>query len=138
MQGAGLIGLAPIPSKKKELDDAFNHGIPGFVAQLKHNKEFSSARGHQFSIYLSNDHESPGALSFGGYDLGQFAAPGKTDEDILWADIGHNEAYWTMNSAAPTFGKSSIASGNQMVILDNGMSLAMAPMDSFEKLVISL
>ena len=55
LNGAGLIGLAPIPSKKKEIDDAFNHGIPGFIAQLKHHKEFTDARGAQFSIYLSND-----------------------------------------------------------------------------------
>ena len=79
LNGAGLIGLAPIPSKKKELEDAFDHGIPGFVAQLKHNSEFVDARGHQFSIYLSNDESSPGALSFGGYDLAQYAAAGSTD-----------------------------------------------------------
>jgi hypothetical protein len=138
LNGAGLIGLAPIPSKKKELEDAFNHGIPGFVSQLKHHKEFTEARGAQFSIYLSNDHESPGALQFGGYDLEQFAATGATENSMMWADIGHNEAYWTMNSQDTKLGGSDIAAGNQMVILDNGMSLAMAPMDSFEKLILAL
>jgi hypothetical protein len=61
---------------------------------------------------LSNDHESPGSLSFGGYDLEQFATAGATDKDMLWADIGHNEAYWTMNAGDSKLGGSSIAAGN--------------------------
>jgi hypothetical protein len=31
---------------------------------------------------------------------------------MLWADIGHNEAYWTMNAGDSKLGGSSIAAGN--------------------------
>jgi hypothetical protein len=77
-------------------------------------------------------------MSFGGYDLNKFAKDGKTDSDIHWADIGSNEAYWTMNAATSNFGKTPIAKQNQMVILDNGMSLAMAPKAEFKKLIHAL
>lgn len=43
-----------------------------------------------------------------------------------------------MNSAGVAVGKDSIVSDNQFVILDNGMSLAMAPMKSFGLLLKNL
>ena len=109
LNGGGLIGLAPIPVKGNELKDPMNHGIPGFVAQLKANKGYSEKHAGQFSIYLSNDGTSPGAMSFGGYDLNSFAKADKKDSNITWADIGANEAYWTINSASTKIGGVDIA-----------------------------
>ena len=77
-------------------------------------------------------------MSFGGYDLGSYAKQGKSDKDIIWADIGSNEAYWTINAEAANLGAAKITNGNQNLILDNGMSLAMAPMSAFKNLLVSL
>jgi hypothetical protein len=49
------------------------NGIPGFIAQLRNSTAFSNDFDPIFSIYLSNDKKSPGDISFGGYDLKQFA-----------------------------------------------------------------
>ena len=38
-----------------------------------------------FSIYLSNDEQSPGRMTFGGYDMA-LAAKGKTQKDVYWVD----------------------------------------------------
>jgi len=40
LNGGGLIGLAPIPGKDKELKDPLNIGIPGFITQLKSDSEY--------------------------------------------------------------------------------------------------
>jgi len=77
-------------------------------------------------------------MSFGGYDLAAFAKAGSKESDVQWADIGANEAYWTMNAASAKFGASPLFTNNQMVILDNGMSLAMAPKATMMKFLITL
>jgi hypothetical protein len=66
----------------------------------------------QFSIYLSNDEESPGSMSFGGYDLSKFAKKGSSDSNIDWVATAGNEAYWTMNSAGVSVGGDSIIKDN--------------------------
>jgi len=138
LQGGGLIGLAPIVSKEKELKEPLNNGIPGFIAQLKNDESYKADFATQFSIYLSTNEGAGSAMSFGGYDLSKFARSGAKDSDVQWADIGANEAYWTMNSKASSFGDAQLAKGHQMVILDNGMSLAFAPKASFLELVTNL
>ena len=138
LQGGGLIGLAPIVSKEKELKEPLNNGIPGFIAQLKNDEEYKSKFATQFSIYLSRNEAAGSAMSFGGYDLGKFAKAGTQEKDVQWADIGANEAYWTINSKASGLGSAPLSSGHQMVILDNGMSLAFAPKKSFMALVNNL
>jgi hypothetical protein len=72
-----------------------NHGVAGFIAQLKANTDFNKEFDQVFSIYLSNDGQSPGDISFGGYDLDKFAKKGAK---ITWADQSANEAYWAVNS----------------------------------------
>ncbi|MFM7859226.1 MAG: pepsin-like aspartyl protease, partial [Flammeovirgaceae bacterium] len=58
---------------------------------------------------------------------------------MQWADQASNEAYWSVNSKNIEFGKSkSLVDYNQKLILDNGMSLAMAPEPSFVRLITSL
>lgn len=138
LQGGGLIGLAPIPAKEKELKDPLNSGIPGFITQLKNDEEYKSKTSPQFSIYLSRNEGEGSAMNFGGYDLSQFAMQGATESSIQWADIGANEAYWTMNAASSKFGAADLVKTNQMVILDNGMSLAMAPKKTLMQMLITM
>jgi len=88
-----------------------------------------------FSIYLSNDGQTPGDISFGGYDLDKFAKKGK---NLVWADQSANEAYWAANTASAKFGDVPLAAYNQQVIFDNGMSLAMMPEKSFVPMLKSL
>lgn len=88
-----------------------------------------------FSIYLSNDGQSPGDISFGGYDLNRYAKRGAT---IAWVPQSSNDNYWAVNSQGVTFNRATISNGAQQVIFDNGMSLGMAPERSFVQLVKGL
>jgi len=49
-----------------------------------------------FSFYLSKDVSESGYVTFGGYNLAQFAKPGSKDEDIFWASIVPQEKFWTL------------------------------------------
>ena len=97
LKGSGLIGMAPTPAQGPDLKDPMNNGVAGFIAQMKANNDFNAEFDQVFSIYLSNDGQSPGDISFGGYDLEKFAKKGK---EIMWADQSANEAYWAVNTAA--------------------------------------
>lgn len=90
LRGSGLVGLAPTPPHKEELDDPLQHGVPGFVAQLKNSKSYKDDLMSVFSIYLSNDEKSPGKMTFGGFNMA-LAQKGKTEKDIFWADQSANE-----------------------------------------------
>jgi hypothetical protein len=137
LRGSGLIGLAPTPSESAEHSDPLNNGVPGFVAQLKQSSEYKKSFDPMFSIYLTNDEVSPGKMTFGGFDL-QYAKKGATPKDISWADQSANEAYWAVNGKDIQFGDQPLVKHNQQFILDNGMSLAMAPKSSFLAMVKSL
>ena len=95
---------------------------------MKNSKDFNTEFDQVFSIYLSNDGKSPGDISFGGYDLEKYAKKGK---NLIWVDQAANEAYWAVNTLNTKFGETPLASYNQQVIFDNGMSLAMMPEKSF-------
>ena len=90
LRGSGLIGLAPTPPHKEELEKPMEAGVPGFVAQLKHSTKYKEDLMPVFSIYLSNDEKSPGKMTFGGFDMA-LAQSGKTEKDIFWADQSINE-----------------------------------------------
>lgn len=137
LRGNGLIGLAPTPPHKEEMDDPMHHGVPGFIAQLKNSDSYKKDLMSVFSIYLSNDEQSPGKMTFGGFDM-SLAQKGKTDKDIFWADQSVNEQYWAVNGKSASFGETPIANYNQQLILDNGMSLAMVPKKSFLSLIQTL
>lgn len=137
LRGSGLIGLAPTPPHKEELDDPLQHGVPGFVAQLKNSKAYKDDLMSVFSIYLSNDEKSPGKMTFGGFNM-ELAQKGKSEKDIFWADQSVNEQYWAVNGKSASFGQTPLANYNQQLILDNGMSLAMVPKKSFLTLVETL
>jgi len=135
LKGSGLVGLAPTPAQGPDLKDPMNNGVAGFIAQMKANHDFNDEFDQVFSIYLSNDGQTPGDISFGGYDLDRFAKKGK---EMIWADQSANEAYWAVNTNKVSFGKQALSQNNQQVIFDNGMSLAMAPEKSFIALVENL
>lgn len=45
------------------------HEVPGFISQLKNNGKFTDDFESVFSIYLANDENVKGKITFGGYDL---------------------------------------------------------------------
>lgn len=49
-----------------------------------------------FSVYLSSTPKENGSITFGGYDLAQYAKAGLTDRDIFWAEMLTQENYWTV------------------------------------------
>ena len=62
-----------------------------------------------FSIYLSKNENIPGEISFGGYDLKNYA---KADKDITWINIGKNERYWSASASSVKFGKNKYLTRN--------------------------
>lgn len=42
LEGSGIVGLAPTPASKQDLDNAMNQMVPGFIAQLRENKDYNS------------------------------------------------------------------------------------------------
>ena len=62
-----------------------------------------------FSIYLSKNENIPGEISFGGYDLKNYA---KADKEITWINIGKNERYWLASASSVKFGKNKFLTRN--------------------------
>jgi len=52
------------------------HGVPGFIAQLKDSDSYGREFEKMFSIYLSNNQNVPGKITFGGYDVAKYAKKG--------------------------------------------------------------
>jgi hypothetical protein len=138
LKGGGLIGLAPTPATPEQFTDPLHKGVAGFVAQLQNSKEFNAAFEPVFSFYLSNVVSEPGKMLFGGVDYATFAKKGLGAEDVFWAKQSENKMYWAVDNNNVGFGKSTIADNHQQVILDNGMSFAMAPQKSFFNFVQNL
>ena len=135
LKGSGLIGLAPTPEKDSaEFKDPLQKGVPGFIAQLKNSEKFNKDFEDVFSFYLSNDPKVKGKMLFGGTDFEKFAKKGATENDVFWSKQSSNPAYWAVYAQDTRFGEKPIADKQQM-ILDNGMSFAMAPTQTFVKMV---
>jgi hypothetical protein len=147
LKGSGLIGLAPTPPDAKDLDQSLEKGAPGFIAQLKNSQQYGKDFEPVFSFYLSNDTNDKGKMIFGGMDTKKYAKSGLADTDIFWSKQGENPMYWTVNSNTIKFGQKSvglvqgkaeervISNKPTQVILDNGMSFAMAPQRQFVTLI---
>ena len=102
------------------------------------SKKYESDFEPVFSFYLSNDEKVKGKMVFGGIDTKYFKK-GLAEKDIQWFGVSENKYYWAVNSKDVKYGpKRSLAENAQQVILDNGMSFAMAPQKSFVNLVKSL
>ena len=76
-------------------------------------------------------------MIFGGYDL-KWAKEGSKQNDIFWVKQSANSSYWAVNGSGVQLGQTKFETNNQQVILDNGMSFAMAPEKTFAKMVISI
>lgn len=74
-------------------------------------------------------------MLFGGVDIPKYSKKGLTDKDVFWAKQSENKMYWAVDNNEVKLGKASITKKAQQVILDNGMSFAMAPEDTFLKFV---
>lgn len=107
LQGSGLVGLAPMQEKNEGLDP-LQHGIGGFIAQVKKSPEFNEKFEQIFSLYLSNKENIMGKITFGGYDLKNFAKQGMKESDVFWMDQSINEAYWAVNSKGARFGQKTL------------------------------
>lgn len=89
-----------------------------------------------FSIFLSNQDGQPGKITFGGYDLAQYAKSGAKDSDIFWANMAHKkDFFWTLNMQ----NKLGFSDGKKLdleskhMILDSGVSYALIPSEDFAK-----
>lgn len=108
---------------------------PGFISQLRQNTDFNAHFDQMFSIYLSNDGQSPSDITFGGYNLHKYAKKGK---DLKWFDQSSNDNYWATVSKSVFFNDVTLSDYSQQVIFDNGMNHAMAPEQSFVQLIKGL
>lgn len=96
-----------------------------------------------FSVYLSKTPKINGSITFGGYDLAQYAKPGLTDHDIFWADVSKQEHYWTicMTQAGLEDKTNSIPLSGikaKYAIMDTGVSYSLVPGYDFQILVEAL
>jgi hypothetical protein len=79
-------------------------------------------------------------VTFGGYDLSQFAKPGSGDSDIFWSKMIKNEKYWTtaMSDVGLKDKKGKFSPMYDIhpnyAILDTGVSYAIIPSHDFEKI----
>jgi hypothetical protein len=90
-----------------------------------------------FSVFLSKTPEEDGSITFGGYDLPQYAKAGLTDHDIFWGDVNQAEAYWTLGMQGAGLvnadGHHSDLSGIKAhyAIMDTGVSYAILPTNDY-------
>lgn len=113
-------------------------GVPGFIAQLQNSPTYKEKFEPIFSFYLSNNVKEAGKMLFGGVDYSKYAKAGHGAKDVFWAKQSENKMYWAVDNSVVTFGEQVLAKKHQQVILDNGMSFAMAPQASFFNFVTAL
>ena len=89
-----------------------------------------------FSVFLSKTPEENGSITFGGYDLAEYAKAGLSEKDVFWGDVSQNENYWTLGMQ----GAGIVADGQhrdlgkikaKFAIIDTGVSYAILPTDDF-------
>ena len=88
----------------------------------------------QFSFYLSTGDDS--SITFGGYDLAQYAKPGAKKEDVFWSNILHQEKYWTVNMGQIGLADEKVFMPmydmkSKYAIMDTGVSYAILPTSDF-------
>lgn len=90
-----------------------------------------------FSMFLSKTPDENGSITFGGYDLAEYAKAGATPNDIFWGDVNQSENYWTLgmegagllNSQKQHTDLGGIKA--RYAIIDSGVSYAILPTDDF-------
>jgi len=96
-----------------------------------------------FSFFLSRTPEEDGSITFGGYDLVQYAKAGLRDKDIFWGDINKNEKYWTLAMEATALEgangrEDALDIKAKYAIMDTGVSYALVPSADFLAVVRAL
>jgi len=66
-----------------------DHQLQGFLKQVENINHFGKSDSLQpmFSFFLSKIPEEDGSITFGGYDLAQYAKAGATEKDIFWGEV---------------------------------------------------
>jgi hypothetical protein len=88
----------------------------------------------QFSFYISTGDDSQ--VTFGGYDLLQYAKSGSKEDDVFWASIIRKEKYWTVNMALAGLAEEKYFTPlnelkSRFAIMDTGVSYAILPTADF-------
>lgn len=135
---SALIGLSPKSSETN---------LPAFLSQIRtddQKKELSPL----FSIYLSKNDGDDGVITFGGYDVSQYAKEGLTNESIFWSKASPFEKYWSIGLdqvALVTRGEDKVMPqseelpyGARQLILDTGVSYTLVPKRDFEYILLLL
>lgn len=97
-----------------------------------------------FSVFLSKTPEENGSITFGGYDLAQYAKAGLSENDIFWGDVNQAEHYWTLGMSAAGLadakGQHQDLQGikARFAIIDTGVSYAIMPTADYQALTRAL
>lgn len=97
-----------------------------------------------FSVFLSRTPEENGSITFGGYDLAQYAKAGLSEKDVFWGDVNQNEHYWTLGMSgaglADSKGQHTDMAGIKahFAIIDTGVSYAILPTADYQVITKSL
>lgn len=57
---------------------------------------------------MSPNPDEDGSITFGGYDVAQYAKEGLTDADIFWSNNYAGERYWTVPMIGAMYDKDPI------------------------------
>lgn len=87
-------------------------------------------------MYLSKDPDQNGSITFGGYDLLNYAKKGASEQDIFWGQINPSEKFWNLPMNGISFsGKDGplVLNGatSRNAIFDTGVSYAIIPAKDF-------
>jgi hypothetical protein len=126
---SGIVGLGPASDVGR---------LPSFIEQIA---GLGGAGGEAemapiFSIFLTNKDGTAGKITFGGYDVEKFAAPGKTEKDVFWASMAHAATYfWVMRMGDIGFGDGHKMQNlvSKHMILDSGLTYALIPSEDFKE-----
>lgn len=125
--------------------------LPSFIEQLSHavDKKTNKKLEPIISFYFSNTNKENGKIQIGGYNLKKYGKEDSTDKDIKWSNLAQNNDYfWTLGmSKAKLYGGKpknpnelfgDIDMTSKYVMIDTGMSFAMAPQKDIISIVDAL
>lgn len=126
---SGIVGLSPLKSGGK--------GLEGVISQISNSKVIQPV----FSMYFAKKGQPGSKITFGGYNVENFAQKGLKESDVAWIDTDpENRNYWSLpitnnqvklgqlgddDGAKPSAFTTQISSTN--VIIDSGLSYALIP-----------
>lgn len=82
---SGIVGLSPLRSGGKNLE--------GVISQISNSKVIQPV----FSMYFAKKGQSGSKITFGGYNVEEFAQKGLKESDVAWIDTDpENKLYWSL------------------------------------------